>query len=1130
MPLHSRLISDGIKKPKVIILGSGALSIGQAGEFDYSGSQALKAFEEEGVQTILVNPNIATIQTLTSDKRKTYLYPVEAHWVEKIIEMERPDAIVAGFGGQTALNCVLKLDELGILKKYNVENLGTCVDTLRLTEDRELFAKTMKSIGIPIPESYAVSTLPEAQKVLKQIGYPVIIRAAYALGGLGSGFADSDDEALKIIQTALNFCPQVLIERSLRGWEELEYEVMRDGQGNVITICNMENLDPLGVHTGDSIVVAPSQTLNDDEFQVLRNASIKIVSALNIVGECNVQFALSTTSNDFYVIEVNARLSRSSALASKATGYPIAYIAAKVVAGYDLLELKNPVTDSTCAFFEPAMDYVVIKIPRWDLAKFPGATRRLGSSMKSVGEVMSIGRNFAEAIQKAVRMTTENPVGISLRTFTNKTNAELEEELRYPTDQRLQAVFESFRRDYKLDDVHNISKIDSWFLRKIEEIICIETQIIEYFKQEYQKFSFINNLDSIIDSAFSRVSREVWLTWKKYGFSDHQILFVAITRIPELKALYDALKDQKYIHYKSLKVREYRIAKKVLPVVKKIDTTAAEYPTPSNYVYVSYEGTKSDTQPYAQSENSLIILGSGAYRIGSSVEFDWGAVMCSDYIKKNNMKSIVINCNPETVSTDYSTSDKLYFEELTVERILDIYQFEKPKGIITSMGGQLPNVLTEYLDQAGLNILGHSAKSIESAENRAVFSKILDQQGIEQPRWRSITSKEELDNFVEEVGFPVLVRPSFVLSGTAMRVAYTRETLDEFLSKAVEVSPTHPVVVTEFLQDAAEIELDGVAYNGKNIISFMTEHLENAGVHSGDSALIYPAQKLYVETVRKVKQAGALIAKELNLNGPFNIQFLAQSNKIKVIECNARASRSFPFISKITGINLADLATRVFTANITGKTNIDAPAFDEYNLPHVGVKAPMFSFARLDGADPILGVEMYSTGEVGCIGNNFEEALLLSLGSTGIKMPTKGILVSAGRLREKIKFLNSIHILKKLGIPLYATTGTAKFLKAEGIDVVEALSWQGQDDTDLKNQRNVLTAIQDGIVDLIINIPKNLEPTELKNGAEVRKLSKKLGLMLITNSEMAAAFFDSLENYHEFMTNHKPMSLLKMNS
>lgn len=1122
MPIFDFLKRTDGKTPKVIVLGSGALSIGQAGEFDYSGAQALKALEEEGIQTILINPNIATIQTDTTDKRKTYLYPVKAHWVEKIIKEEKPDAILAGFGGQTGLNCVLELDEKGILEKYNIKNLGTCIESLRLTEDRELFANVMKSIDIPIPPSAAVTNLNEAIKAAKQIGYPLIIRAAYALGGLGSGFANNDDELTKIVKSALNFSPQVLLEKSLEGWEEIEYEVMRDIEGNVITICNMENIDPLGVHTGDSIVVAPSQTLTDNEFQTLRNAAIKIVNKLNIVGECNAQFALDPKSNSFYVIEVNARLSRSSALASKATGYPIAYIAAKLVAGYNLMEINNPVTGKTKAFFEPAMDYVVIKVPRWDLRKFSGASRKLGSSMKSVGEVMAIGRNFAEALQKAVRMASENATGLSITTrFKKSSEEELLSEVKYPTDERLLALVECFRRKIDIERLHATCKIDKWFLKKIEEIVHIENEIITTFQSLVKKVTVNSNreLYSVLEDMLFLISKETWLHWKKNGFSDRQILTLILRNLPELDEIKEKNTDDKYLQKLFFLVRKIRVKNNVKPVVKKIDTTAAEYPTPSNYLYMTYEGTSSDTKPFEESKNPVIILGSGAYRIGSSVEFDWCGVKCTDYLKNNNTQTIVINCNPETVSTDYSTSDKLYFEEITTERVLDIYDFENPKGIINSMGGQLPNVLTETISMGGVKLLGHSAKTIDLAENREKFSALLDKIGVDQPRWRNIKTKKELDDFITEVGFPILVRPSFVLSGTAMKVANTPEALKEYMDKATSISPEHPVVISEFLQDYREIELDGVAHNGNIIITFMTEHLENAGIHSGDATLIYPPQKLYIETARKVKQAGTLIAKELNLNGPFNIQFLAASNKIKVIECNARASRSFPFISKVTGINLAEISAKVFLAGLTGDERISSPAFDEYNLACVGVKAPMFSFARLDGADPILGVEMSSTGEVGCLGNNFEEALLLSLESTNVKIPSKGVLISSGRLHEKIKILESVSILEKMNIPLYATEGTAKFLQEHGHKVM-ALGWPED-----KDKMTVLDVIRERKVDLVINVPKNLEKQEMQHGAEIRKNAIKHGTSLITTAEMATAFLRSLENYDEFINNHKPVML-----
>jgi carbamoyl-phosphate synthase large subunit len=1107
MPIHDFLQ----KNDKILVLGSGALSIGQAGEFDYSGSQALQALEEEGFQTILVNPNIATIQTSSTDRRTTYLYPVTPHWVEKVIEKEKPRAIVAGFGGQTALNCVLQLEELGILEKYQVKNLGTPLQTLRLTEDRELFARAMQDIDIPIPPSTAISSLEEAEAAMDQIGFPMIIRAAYALGGMGSGFADNKEEARQIVSTALNFSPQVLMEKSLKGWREVEYEVMRDGSGNIITICNMENLDPLGVHTGDSIVIAPSQTLNDQEYQLLRNASRRIVNHLGVVGECNVQLALSPNSKEYYVIEVNARLSRSSALASKATGYPIAYIAAKVVIGYSLLEQKNPVTGSTSAFFEPAMDYAVLKIPRWDLSKFPDAKKQLGSSMKSVGEIMGIGRNFAEALQKSVRMVREDSLGLSLPLLDHEDD--LIEELRKPTELRLFAIYQAFKNNMPLETISRESLIDPWFLQKIQEIVLIEEEMRQFFSN--CKTPLFPEVEKSIESLLAQVNQDQFIHWKKYGFSDEQILMALIEGREDISIEENNL--DRFRKTAGLLVRKARKKLQVVPRIKRIDTTAAEYPAPSNYLYMSYEGSEDDTQAYPAEDSPVLVLGGGSYRIGSSVEFDWCAVMTSQAIAQQGIRSIIINCNPETVSTDFSNSDKLYFEELTTERVLDIYEFEQSRGIVVSMGGQLPNVLTEYLHKGGARLLGHSPETISRAEDRSEFSAVLDSIGIDQPRWKSIFNKEELASFVEEVGFPLLVRPSFVLSGTAMKVAYSEESLYQYLETAAAISPSHPVTVSEFLQDNREIELDGVAQEGKILISFMSEHLENAGVHSGDSTLIYPAQKLYVDTVRQVKQAGTKIAKELQLNGPFNIQFVANKNHIKVIECNARASRSFPFISKVTSVNLAELAAKVITAKSGEK--VSAPSFDEFNIPHVGVKAPMFSFQRLEGADPVLGVEMYSTGEVGTLAETFHEALLLSVEATGIKQPKKGVLLSSGRLHEKVKLLESVEVIRKLGIPMYATSGTAYFLEENGYQV-ESIAWPHESE-----ESNVLDFMQSGKIDFVVNIPKNLETQELKNGSDIRKTATIKGYSLITNAELANAYFAALDSMESFMNNHKVEAL-----
>ncbi len=1100
MPMLKQLADLG-RAPKVLLLGSGGLSIGQAGEFDYSGTQAIKALVEEKIEVIVVNPNIATVQTNPMNGVKIYLYPVEIEWVEKVIQEERPDAIIAGFGGQTALNCLMELDSAGILKKYKVLNLGTPASVLRLTEDRDDFAKKMLEINMPIPQSVACETLDQALAAASKVGYPVIVRAAFALGGLGSGFAYNDDDLKNLVQPALASSPQVLVEKSLKGWKEVEYEVMRDSQGNTITICNMENFDPLGIHTGDSIVVCPSQSLSDDEYQILRNAAIAIVNSLGIVGECNVQYALDPHSLNFSVIEVNARLSRSSALASKASGYPIAYIAAKVVLGYDLLELKNPVTGITCSFFEPALDYVTIKMPRWDLIKFQGVNHSLGSTMKSVGEVMAIGRSFPEAIQKATRMVSEVPEGLSMPR-PKLTDAELEDELRVPTDKRLFAVVEAFRRSLSIDQVSAITAIDKWFLYNLKKMVDTENEIRVYAS----KGATASPIEYFTMTALKEVTAEEWRRWKFQGFGDEQIAGILLRAAGFQPNASD-------IRRSSLTLRKLRLEHGVRPVIKKIDTTAGEYPSPSNYLYMSYGGFYNDVLPDDDKVFSAIILGGGSYRIGTSVEFDWCAVSCSRKLQESGWRSIIVNCNPETVSTDYNSSDRLYFEELSLERILDISDFERPVGVVTSMGGQLPNRLAKPLAEAGLKLLGHRAETIDRAEDRSRFSALLDELGIGQPRWIAARTAEELQNFVSEVGFPVLIRPSYVLSGAAMSVAYDEESLKQFMSNANDVSPDHPIVVSEFIEGAREIELDGVAKTGEILTAIVSEHIENAGVHSGDATLVVPAQKLYVETVRRVRKAGRAIAQGLGLNGPFNMQFLAKDGEIKVIECNARAARSFPFVSKAVGLNLADVATDVM---IGGKPNLSR--FNEDDLPYVGVKAAMFSFKRLGGADPILGVEMASTGEVGCIGENVDHALLLAMEAAGVYRPTKGVLVSSGPEKEKLRFLQSAKTLVALDIPLYATQGTAGYLREHGIPV-ETLDWPGEGPND------VLQAIKNGKVDFVINIPKSSQRKELTRGSAIRQAAVKFGCSLLTNMEIVSAYVQALERCPNFLETHSLLSL-----
>lgn len=1121
MPIKGNLkkARDQGREPKVLLLGSGGLSIGQAGEFDYSGTQAIKALREEGLEVIVVNPNIATVQTNPDPGCRVYLYPLEVSWIERIIEKERPDGIIAGFGGQTALNCLLKLDERGILEKYGVENLGTSVRTLRLSEDRELFAGLMQEIGMPIPASVACTTVDSAVAAANRIGYPVIVRAAYALGGLGSGFAATDEELVALTTAALVASPQVLVEKSLRGWKELEYEVMRDGEGNTITICNMENFDPLGIHTGDSIVVAPSQSLSDDEYQMLRNASLKIVQSLGVVGECNVQFALSPTALEFCVIEVNARLSRSSALASKATGYPIAYIAAKVVLGYDLLELKNPVTGITYAFFEPALDYITVKVPRWDLNKFFGASRSLGSTMKSVGEVMAIGRGFPEALQKAVRMVTERGLGLSAsRTKapqggpTELVLQQLRRDISEPTDTRLYSVLAALRSGLAVDEVCELTRIDRWFLVHLADIVSVEKEIEELPGKLLgaQRTSCQDMLAIVMES----VSKETLKRWKLMGFGDEQIAYLLVAGWCDYLEIPSSEETrERAIEGAGMQVRARRKVMGIRPVVKKIDTTAGEYPSPSNYLYLTYGGVFDDPLAEDPRHNSAMVLGSGAYRIGTSVEFDWCAVACSRTLQRGGWRSVIVNCNPETVSTDYNISDRLYFDEMTLERVLDIYEREAPNGVVTSVGGQLPNRLASPLARAGVRLLGHPSEGIDNAEDRERFSAMLDQLGIDQPGWCSATSIEEIEAFVGRVGYPVLVRPSYVLSGAAMAVCTHRESLVEALSRAVAVSQDFPVVVSEFVLDAREIELDGVARDGEILISVVSEHVENAGVHSGDATMVVPAQRLYVETARQVRRAGHAIVAALKLHGPFNIQFLAKSNHIRVIECNARAARSTPFVSKVVGANLAEIATEVMMGR-----DPKIPRISEDGIPHVGVKAAMFSFRRLRGTDPVLGVEMMSTGEVGCIGRSYQEALLLALEAAHVYRPRKAVLVSAGREQEKIKFLAAARSLRKLGLKIYATPGTGTMLRSHGVEA-ESVPWPGED------RRDVLRLIRDREVDFVINLPKSLERSELSNGAKIRKAALEFGCSLVTNMEKAIAMIDAMAAFPEFERTHEVLRL-----
>ena len=1047
---------------KVLLLGSGALKIGEAGEFDYSGSQALKALREEGIETVLINPNIATVQTSEGVADQIYFLPVQPYFVEEVIKKERPDGILLSFGGQTALNCGVELYRNGILDKYNVRVLGTPVQAIIDTEDRELFVEKLDEIGVKTIKSEACENMEQARKAAAELGYPVIIRAAYALGGLGSGFADNEEELVKIAEKAFSFSPQVLVEKSLKGWKEIEYEVVRDRYDNCITVCNMENFDPLGIHTGESIVIAPSQTLTNSEYHKLRALAIKIIRHIGIVGECNVQYAFDPQSEDYRVIEVNARLSRSSALASKATGYPLAFVAAKLGMGYGLFELKNSVTKTTSAFFEPALDYVVCKIPRWDLSKFRGVDKELGSSMKSVGEVMAIGRNFEEAIQKGLRM-----IGQGMHGFVENKELEIDDidaALREPTDKRVFVISKAMHKGYTVDQIHELTKIDKWFLEKLQHIIDID---------EAMKKCNINTLD-----------KELLRTAKVYGFTDFQIAR-AVGLEDELKSMRKA----------SLVVRNRRKNYGILPVVKQIDTLAAEYPAQTNYLYVTYAGVKSDIT-FENDKRSIIVLGSGAYRIGSSVEFDWCGVQALNTIRKEGYRSVMINYNPETVSTDYDMCDRLYFDELTFERVMDIIDLEQPNGVIVSTGGQIPNNLAVLLDEQHVPILGTKAQDIDNAEDRAKFSQMLTNNGINQPEWSALTSMEDIDRFIERVGFPVLVRPSYVLSGAAMNVCSNEDELKRFLQLAANVSEDHPVVVSKFIEHAKEIEMDAVAKNGEVIAYAISEHIEFAGVHSGDATIQFPPQKLYVETVRRCKRVGRQIAKELHINGPFNIQFMARDNDILVIECNLRASRSFPFVSKVLKINLIELATRVMLG-----LPVEKPSKNLFDLDYVGIKASQFSFNRLQKADPVLGVDMSSTGEVGCLGDDTNTALLKSMLSVGHRIPKKNILLSTGGAKQKVAMLDAAKMLIDHGYNLYATGGTSKFLTENGIENTHVL-WPSEEGDEPK----ALDLLHDHTIDMVVNIPKNLTSSELTNGYKIRRAAIDLNVPLITNARLASAF------------------------
>lgn len=1051
---------------KVLLLGSGALKIGEAGEFDYSGSQALKALREEGIETVLINPNIATVQTSEGVADQIYFLPVQPYFVERVIEKERPDGILLSFGGQTALNCGVELFKSGVLEKYGVRVLGTPVQAIMDTEDRELFVERLNEIDVKTIKSEACENIEQARKAAAELGYPVIIRAAYALGGLGSGFCDNEEELDRLAEKAFSFSPQVLVEKSLKGWKEIEYEVVRDRYDNCITVCNMENFDPLGIHTGESIVIAPSQTLSNSEYHKLRALSIKIIRHIGIVGECNVQYAFDPKSEDYRVIEVNARLSRSSALASKATGYPLAFVAAKLGLGYGLFELKNSVTKTTSAFFEPALDYVVCKIPRWDLSKFRGVDRELGSSMKSVGEVMAIGRNFEEAIQKGLRM-----IGQGMHGFVENKEleiADIDEALRDPTDNRIFVISKAMHRGYTIDQIHDLTKIDKWFLYKLKHIIDIDETL--------KKCKSVNVLD-----------KELLRTAKIYGFTDFQIAR-AVGLENELGNMAKA----------GLVIRNLRKSYGILPVVKQIDTLAAEYPAQTNYLYVTYAGVKSDIT-FEHDKRSIIVLGSGAYRIGSSVEFDWCGVQALNTIRKQGWRSVMINYNPETVSTDYDMCDRLYFDELTFERVMDIIDLECPHGVIVSTGGQIPNNLAMRLDAQNVPILGTSAKDIDNAEDRAKFSSMLGRNGIDQPEWSALTSMDDINKFIDRVGFPVLVRPSYVLSGAAMNVCSNEDELERFLKLAANVSEDHPVVVSQFIEHAKEVEMDAVARDGEIIAYAISEHIEFAGVHSGDATIQFPPQKLYCETIRRIKRVSRKIAQELHISGPFNIQFLARDNDIKVIECNLRASRSFPFVSKVLKINLIELATKVMLG-----VPVERPDKDLFDLDYVGIKASQFSFNRLQKADPVLGVDMASTGEVGCLGDDTNTALLKSMLSVGQRIPEKNILLSTGGPKQKAEMLDAARQLVKNGYKLYATVGSSKFLTENGVENT-MVYWP----SDADKHPQALDMLHNHEIDLVVNIPKDLTVSELSNGYKIRRAAIDLNVPLITNSRLASAFINA---------------------
>ncbi|MCB9201937.1 MAG: carbamoyl-phosphate synthase (glutamine-hydrolyzing) large subunit [Flavobacteriales bacterium] len=1055
------------KYNKVLLLGSGALKIGEAGEFDYSGSQALKALKEEGIHTILINPNIATVQTSDDIADDVYFLPVTPYFVEQVIKKEKPDAIMVAFGGQTALNCAVELYKKNVFEKYNVEVLGTPVQVIMDTEDRQIFANKLDEINVSYCKSIAANTVEEAMQAGREIGFPLLVRAAYALGGLGSGFANDEEELRELAEKGFSYSEQLLIDESIKGWKEVEYEVVRDKYGNCVTVCNMENFDPVGVHTGESIVIAPSQTLTNSEYHKLREVAIRTIQHLGVVGECNIQYALDPHSEEYRVIEVNARLSRSSALASKATGYPLAFVAAKLALGYGMFELNNAVTQDTSSFFEPALDYCVVKLPRWDLGKFDGVKRQIGSAMKSVGEVMAIGRSFEEAIQKGMRMLDNGNIGFVGNPVKVNDKKELNQMLENPSDERIYHIAEAFELGYSIEEIYELTKIDHWYLQRLSYIFAK--------RKELEKQ---NEVSEISDAEF--------LALKKDGFSDKQI------------ALYLYGEGT---HENLLKVRKNRISRNIKPVVKQIDTLAAEFPAQTNYLYLTYHGTENDVNP--ETEKSVTIIGSGVYRIGSSVEFDWGGVIAAQTASQRGYKTIIINYNPETVSTDYDLSDKLYFEELTFERVMDILDFENPEGTILSTGGQIPNNLAMLLYNEKVPILGTSPVDIDKAENRHKFSSIMDELEVAQPKWKELTTLSDMKRFIDEVGFPVLVRPSYVLSGAAMNVVSNNDELMEFLALAKEVSAEYPVVVSEFIQGAKELELDAVAKNGEIVFSCISEHVEFAGVHSGDATMYYPPQKMYIETAKRIRRIGKKIAKKYNISGPFNMQFLGKNNQLKVIELNLRASRSFPFVSKISGVNLIELATRVVLGEDVKPIENDPMM----NLDYVGVKASQFSFTRLQGADPALGVDMSSTGEVGCIGKTAEEALLKSMLSVGYTIPKKNVLVSGGPIESKVTLLPVIKTYQENGFEIFATEGTHNFLAENGIKST-LVYWP-----DSAKEPNVISKLKNEEIDFVINIPKNLTKSELDNDYKIRRTAIDFSIPLITNARLAQAFLQACTQY-----------------